>query len=77
MDDFDKGHTETIIDILTKRLGRKLSTDESEAFGRARSGIAYEMMIDFISDSEMTKEEIEQYTESVTIEHKNDLGTKF
>ena len=70
MNDFDRSFTESIVSKLTSRLGRNLNQDESDAFRRARSGIAYEMMMDYISDEEKSKREIEDYVESVTIENK-------
>jgi len=70
MDDFDRNFTESIVSKLTLRLGRNLTQNESEAFRRARSGIAYEMMMDCISDEEKSKKEIEDYVESVTNENK-------
>ena len=57
-----------VISKLTSRLGRNLNQNESDAFRRARSGIAYEMMMDYISDEEKSKKEIEDYVESATIE---------
>lgn len=69
MDDFDKKFTESIVSKLTNKLGRNLTKDETNAFRRARSGIAYEMMMDFISDEEKSIKEIEDYVESVTIEN--------
>jgi hypothetical protein len=71
MDDFDRNFTESIVSKLTLRLGRNLTQNESEAFRRARSGIAYEMMMDYISDEDKSKKEIENYVESVTNENKN------
>lgn len=71
MDDFDRSFTESLVSKLTLRLGRSLTQEESDAFRRARSGIAYEMMMDYISDEEKSKKEIEDYVESVTIEKKN------
>ena len=68
MDDFDRSFTESIASKLTLRLGRNLTQDESDAFRRARSGIAYEMIMDYISDEKKSKKEIEDYVESVTNE---------
>ena len=70
MDDFDKKFTKALVSKLTERLGRNLTRDETEAFRRARSGIAYEMMMDYISDEDKTKNQIEHYVESVTTENK-------
>lgn len=71
MNDFDRSFTESIVSKLTLRLGRSLSQDESSAFRRVRSGVAYELMMDYISDEEKSKKQIEDYVESVTIENKN------
>lgn len=71
MDDFDKNFIKALVRKLTERLGRNLTLEETEAFGRVRSGIAYEMMMDYISDDDKTKKQIEYYVESVTNENKN------
>lgn len=73
MDDFDRSFTESIVSKLTLRIGRSLTQDESDAFRRVRSGIAYEMMMDYISDQDKSKKEIEDYVESVTTENKKTM----
>lgn len=70
---FDKRFPEAIVQKLRMRLGRRLTKDEFDAFNRVRSGIAYEMMMDYISHEEKSKKEIEAYVEEVTIEHKKTL----
>lgn len=67
MNDFDKNFTEALVLKLTERLGRNLTNEENEAFRRIRSGIAYEMIMDYISDDEKTKNEIEQYVLGVKL----------
>lgn len=76
MDDFDKSFTKEIVLRLTKRLGRRLTSQENEAICQTRSGIAYEMMMDYISDSRKTNKEIEEYVESVTRENKKTTHNK-
>ena len=76
MDDFDRNFTESIVTKLILRLGRNLTYDESDAFRRGRSGIAYEMIMDYVSDEARSKKEIEDYVESVTIENKKTTHNK-
>jgi hypothetical protein len=70
MEDFDSNFTNAIVNELEKRISRKLTSIELKAFTLRRSGIAYEMMMDFISDARKTKDEIEEYVESVIEENK-------
>ncbi|MEZ5009531.1 MAG: hypothetical protein R2753_15405 [Chitinophagales bacterium] len=70
MTDFDKSFTKAITEKLKIRLGRDLNSLEIEAFTRIRSGIAYEMMMDYISDAKKDKTEIEKYVSSVVEENK-------
>lgn len=73
MGNFDKRFPEAIVQKLRIRLGRSLTNDEFDAFNQVRSGIAYEMMMDYISHEEKSKTEIENYVETVTIDHKKTL----
>jgi len=70
MTDFDKSYTKAIIEKLKIRLSRDLTNLEMDAFTIRRSGIAYEMMMDYISDEEKNKAEIEKYVSSVVEENK-------
>ncbi len=70
MTDFDKSFTKAITEKLKIRLGRDLNNLEIEAFTIRRSGIAYEMMMDYISDEEKDKAEIAKYVSSVVEEYK-------
>ncbi len=78
MDKFDKGFTESIKRKLIMLLGRNLTKDEFSAFSIERSGIAYEMIMDYISEEEKSKKEIEDYveSESVTNESKKNYPYK-
>lgn len=69
MDNFHKNATGIIINLLKERLGRELTDEEFKAFSMSRSGIAYEMIIDYISDDRKTKEEIESYARNVVAEY--------
>lgn len=70
MGDFDSNFTTAIVDELEKRLLRKLTKAEMNAFTLKRSGLAYEMMMDFISDDSLTQLELEKYIEGVVAELK-------
>ena len=69
MNNFDKTFTKAIVSKLTERLERELTELERKIFTLKRSGIAYEMIMDFISDIEKTKTEIEKYVKSVIKEN--------
>lgn len=62
---FDKNFTDAIVKELKKRLERALNPVEEKAFKVRRSGIAYEMMLDFVSDSTKSKAELEKYVANV------------
>ena len=70
MNDFDKSFTKAITEKLKNRLNRDLTKLELDAFTMRRSGIAYEMMMDYISDEQKNKAEIEQYVSSIVEENK-------
>lgn len=66
--EFDKGHTKEIVKRLEKNLNRKLADHERKAFTKVRTGIAYEMIIDYISDPDLSSADLEQYVINVTAE---------
>ena len=70
MTDFDQSFTKAITEKLKIRLSRDLTNLEMDAFTIRRSGIAYEMMMNYISDEEKNKAEIEYYVSSVMEENK-------
>ncbi|MFT5823940.1 MAG: hypothetical protein ACI8ZM_005206 [Crocinitomix sp.] len=70
MSDFDSNFTKAIIDKLEKRLARKLTIPENKAFRTKRSGIAYEMMMDYVSDTNLSQIELENYINGVLAEIK-------
>ncbi|RYD76805.1 MAG: hypothetical protein EOP53_14045 [Sphingobacteriales bacterium] len=72
MDEFDKGAIKIILSSLRERLGRELKIEEEQVFSAPRSGMAYEMIIGFITDLEKPKNEIEFYITNVVSQH-NDL----
>jgi hypothetical protein len=70
MNDFDKNFTTAIVKKLKTRLERNLSAEEEQAFKIRRSGLAYEMILDFVSDDGKTKAELEKYVANVVDEIK-------
>lgn len=70
MSDFDKSFVKAITEKLKNRLNRELTELELDAFTVKRSGIAYEMMMDYILDERKDKAEIEEYVSSVVEENK-------
>ena len=70
MDEFDKNYIKAIIGKLKERLERNLSKAELNTFSILRSGIAYEMILDFISDQDKSKKEIQNYVQNVVGENK-------
>jgi hypothetical protein len=70
IDELDKNFIKAIIGKLKERLERNLTKEEFNVFSLQRSGIAYEMIIDFISDRELSKTEIESYVQKVVEENK-------
>jgi len=59
MDDFDRSFTKAILTKLKERLKRELTATEIIAFTLQRSGIVYEMIMDYISDERKSKDDIE------------------
>ena len=70
IDELDKNFIKEIIEKLKERLERNLTKEEFDVFTLQRSGIAYEMIIGFISDRELSKTEIESYVQKVVEENK-------
>ncbi len=68
--EFDKNFKTVILDTLTVKLERNLTTEEIVTFSVPRSGIAYEMILDFISDHDKSKIDIERYVCNVVFENK-------
>lgn len=67
-------HDNAIADIISnleKILHRQLTSIEIEVFSMHRSGIAYEMINDYITDLRKSKEEIEKYVVNVVDEYFN------
>jgi len=75
-DVFDKNFRSVILDTLKEKLGRNLTPEEIETFSMPRSGIAYEMILDFISDQEKSKIDIEKYVYNVVLENKKTTHNK-
>ncbi len=71
MSDFDKSLTKAIAEKLKTWLNRDLTRLELDTFTMRRSGIAYEMILDYISNERKEKAEIEEYVSSVVKENKN------
>ena len=71
MNNFDISFSKSITEKLKNRLNRDLTKLELDAFTVRRSGIAYEMMIDYVSDEQKNKAEIEQYVLLIVEENKN------
>jgi hypothetical protein len=76
MDSFDKNFAKAIVSKIRTRLDRDLTELENKAFALQRSGIAYEMIMDFLSDEQKTKYEIEKYVESIIKEIKTTPNIK-
>lgn len=64
-DHIDERMTDVIVHVLEERLGRSLLPNEKNVFTTRRSLMAYEMIIDHISDDEQTKDQLEEYVHSV------------
>ena len=71
MDNLDKNAIKAIAQKLQESLGRTLTPDEVLVFGQPRSLMAYEMILDHISDPNLTNEALNQYVTSVVNEHNN------
>jgi hypothetical protein len=69
MSGFDKNFIKQIITMLEEKLGRKLTIKEKEVFSMKRSGIAYEMILDYISNDSLPKDKLEAYVTSVLKEN--------
>ena len=65
MESFDENYTNAIIDKLKSIIGRDLTVKEINYFKLKRSGIAYEMIMDYISDNEKSRIDIEHYIKNV------------
>lgn len=65
MKSFDNTFTDKIVQDLEAKLDRPLTKKELGVFKKERSGIAYEMILDYINDEDKNKEEIEQYVKNV------------
>jgi len=59
--DADEGFRLEIEKLVINRLGRKLTTKEKEVVLKHRSFMGYEAIVDYISDEDVTKSEIENY----------------
>ena len=68
MDNISNKMVKVILDKLSERLNRELSKNERDAFSTPRSYMAYEMMIDFVSDLDKDVNKLEDYVKSVTME---------
>jgi len=69
IDDLDKSYRKEIIEKFKERLERNLTKEELYVFNLQRSGIAYEMIMDYISDKKLSKTEIEIYIQKVVEEN--------
>ena len=69
MDSFDKKFIEAIINKLKSKLERELTSEEIHAFMLQRSGLAYEMIFDYVSDDQKSKDDIEEYVKNVVAEY--------
>ena len=69
MSGFDSNFIKQIITILEEKLGRELTTKEKDVFSIKRSGIAYEMILDYISNDSLSKDKLEDYVTSVLQEN--------
>ncbi len=68
MDSFDRVATDKIVRDLQAKLDRPLTKIENRVFKMARSGIAYEMILDYINDKDKSQEDIEKYVKKVVEE---------
>lgn len=69
MDELDENFIKAIIEKLKERLERNLTRKEFIAFSQLRSGIAYEIILDYISDQNKSKKEIQNYVQNVVYEN--------
>ena len=70
IDELDENFIKEIIAKLKERLERNLTTEELNAFALHRSGIGYEMILDYLSNKELSKAEIESYVQKLVEEDK-------
>ena len=76
MNEFEKNTRKVILEKLKQKLERNLTKEEFNTFSLKRSGIAYEMIINFISNKELSKKEIESYVQKVVEENKKTTHNK-
>ncbi|GAB3532994.1 hypothetical protein GCM10027443_17610 [Pontibacter brevis] len=69
LDELDKNFTAAILKALEEKLGRTLSATEWQVFSMPRSLMAYETILDYITDNDKTQEAIEKYVENVVKEY--------
>ncbi len=69
MDDFDKTFTDSILNKLGQTLKRDLTDLEIKVFSLKRSGLAYEIIMDYISEDTKPKDELEKYVMKVVEEY--------
>ncbi len=67
-ENLDEYFIKEIIERLKKRLDRNLTVEELNTFKIQRSLMAYEMILDYISDKKLSKKEIENYVQEVVSE---------
>ncbi|MCG8577022.1 MAG: hypothetical protein MI810_19230 [Flavobacteriales bacterium] len=65
MSKLDDSFIKSLLTELKKRLNRELTPSEIKAFSKKRSAMAYEMMLDFITDETKTTQNLEDYVASV------------
>lgn len=68
MDKIDKNWIEAIIKKAENRLERNLEENERKALSKIRSLMAYEMIEDTLNDKSKTKEQINSYVQSISME---------
>lgn len=68
MDELDKKWIEAIIRKAEVRLERNLKKDERKALSKIRSLMANEMIKDTLDDKSKTKEQINNYVQSISKE---------
>ena len=68
MDDLDKNWIEAIIKKAEDRLERNLEENERNTLSKIRSLMAYEMIEDTLDNKSMTKEQINNYVQSISKE---------
>ncbi len=76
MDDFNKTFTNSILKKIRQTLKRDLTDLEIKVFSLKRPGIAYEMIMDFISEDTISKYELENYVKKVVREYQTSNSAK-